>query len=154
MNLQTYRRQKGKLFEKKMRDSWLKVPGAWRLRLTDNAGEGGRPADDLILTPYGDFLCEYKSTDTLKFNLKMIRENQLAGLTAFPRNAIVFINFDHVKNEVYAIDIRNLLIAMSHLKRESLSYDLFKNGDLNANFIPDMGTFFDLSGYVQTYGAF
>lgn len=82
-DLQSLRKRNGESFEESCRRSWLALPGVWRMKISDAAGCGSRPADELVLTKDYNFLCEEKSCDRDVFPLSLIRPDQVRGLLDF-----------------------------------------------------------------------
>ncbi|WP_371366256.1 hypothetical protein SRRS_06960 [Sporomusa rhizae] len=111
--IQKERLKRGEDFQKEIRRSWRLIPNIWRMRITDG-GAGTRPGDEIVLTAIGNFLVEMKRTAGDRFELSMLRPNQLHGLRDFdralPHNiGFVFVSFlnEHI-DEAYAIRLSTL----------------------------------------------
>ncbi len=130
--LQTERVFRGSEFEEEIRRSWRLVPNVWRTKITDGKG-GTRPADNLVLTFYGNILSELKRTSRDAFYLSYLRANQAKALRDFdevlPQNfGLIFVSFqnDHV-DEAYAFRFITGLKHMMHIGRASLKLEDFHN---------------------------
>lgn len=82
-DLQSLRKQNGSSFEDICKRSWLALPGVWRMKVSDVAGCGSRPADELVLSREYNFLIEEKSCSEDIFPLSMLRPDQVRGLLEF-----------------------------------------------------------------------
>ncbi|WP_371374472.1 hypothetical protein [Sporomusa aerivorans] len=110
---QKERQQRGDDFQKEIRRSWRLIPNVWRMRITDG-GAGTRPGDEIVLTSKANFLVEMKRTMGDRFELSMLRPNQLHGLRDFdralPNNiGLVLVSFLNPQiDDAYAIRLATL----------------------------------------------
>lgn len=125
---QKERQQRGDDFQKEIRRSWRLIPNVWRMRISDG-GAGTRPGDEIVLTSKANFLIEMKRTVGDRFELTMLRPNQVHGLRDFdktlPHNiGLVFVSFlnEHI-DEAYAIRLTTL---EHYLKQQNHRYVLRK----------------------------
>lgn len=122
---QAERRQRGEDFQEECRLSWRQLPNLWRIRITDGSSLGTRPADELILIEDFNLLCEEKRTDGDRFNLSMLRTDQLKGLLKFEqaleRNlGFVFVSFlNEAVDVAYAF---RLVYALQFMKLNNRQY--------------------------------
>ncbi|MHB1166975.1 MAG: hypothetical protein ACYC0N_00350 [Carboxydocellales bacterium] len=120
--LQRERNVKGQDFQREIRLSWHLVPNLWRAKITDGRG-ATRPADDIVLTLYGNILAELKRTNKVAFWLNMLRPNQFKGLVDFdqviPHNfGLVFVDFE-AQNTAYAF---RLITALKYMQEQQKAH--------------------------------
>lgn len=136
-DVQSLRKRNGDSFEDACRRSWMALPGVWRTKLSDVAGCGSRPADELILSMDHNFLCEEKSCDSDVFPLNMIRTDQVRGLLDFEssvpgRNiSLVAVRFAS-ESHVFLFRFKDFLTYLhsrnrNQICREDLSKKAFRN---------------------------
>jgi len=136
--IQTERNVRGYDFEVEIRRSWRLVPNVWRRKVTDGKG-ATRPADEIVLTLYGNILAEHKRTAKDGFFLSLLRSNQLNGLRDFdrviPQNyGLVFVNFNDPTQELNIACAFRLITAARYMAKKDRAGIPLK--DLQAGVIP------------------
>lgn len=139
---QAERRQRGEDFQEECRLSWHQIPDLWRIRITDGGKLGTRPADELVLLEHANLLCEEKRTDGDRFNLAMLRTDQLKGLLKFEQalarnQGYVFVSFlNDAVDVAYAFRLVNALYYMKKQGRQYITLSEFKQGAIDSVQLP------------------
>lgn len=137
--LQRERNVKGQDFQREIRLSWHLVPKLWRAKITDGKG-ATRPADDIILTRYGNILTELKRTNKTTFWLNMLRPNQLKGLVDFDQvlnqnYGLVFVDFE-TTDTAYAFRLLTALKYMQDQGKAHITQVEFEEGAVTSICLP------------------
>ncbi|MEN6565896.1 MAG: hypothetical protein ABFC57_06310 [Veillonellales bacterium] len=121
---QAEKRLRGEQFQEEIRRSWSLIPNCWRMRITDDCGS--RPADEIVILPYVNFLIEMKRKAVGRLCLSDLRMNQIGGLNDFEKTGeknVSLIMFSCLNAEIdvtYAVTFKDLLWFMKKNNRLSL----------------------------------